>query len=120
MWRINTKHCFVYIPLCMSEKAWNKIPEDLQDIFVQAVWNGCEAQWQYLVDANNKAIENLKNIGVTFYDVDLDELKHAYAAANTATYDPEWVAAVDAAKAAVKYLPCFLCQRLSERCDHSC
>lgn len=99
---INTKHCFVYIPLCMSENAWNKIPEDLRDVFAQAVWDGCEAQWQYLVDANNEAIENLKNVGVTFYDIDLDELKSAYAAANTTAYDPDWVAAVNAAKAAVQ------------------
>lgn len=97
---INTKHCFVYIPLCMSDNAWNKIPDDLKDTFVDAVWEGCEAQWQYLVDANNEAIENLKGEGVTFYDIDIDELKEAYAAANTTEYDSAWVDAVEAAKAA--------------------
>lgn len=99
---INTHHCFVYIPLCMSDAAWNKIPEDLRDTFVAAVQEGCEAQWQYLNDANAEATENLKNEGVTFHDIDVEPLKEAYAAANTATYDEEWVAAVDAAKAAVK------------------
>lgn len=98
---INTKHCFVYIPLCMSDAAWNQIPEELRDTFVDAVWEGCEAQWGYLDEANADAIANLEGAGVTFYDIDIDELKSAYAAANTVTYDAAWVDAVDAAKAAV-------------------
>lgn len=101
---INSHHCFVYIPLCMSDEAWNEIPEDLRDTFVQAVWEGCKEQWQYLVDANEEATVNLKDAGVTFYDPDLDELKAAYVAAQEAksvTYDAEWNAAIDAAKAAV-------------------
>lgn len=102
---INTNHCFVYIPVCMSDNAWNKIPEDLRDTFVEAVWKGCEDQWQFLNEANEEAQTNLEAAGVTFYDIDLDELKDAYAAAQEAagtTYDAEWVAAVDAAKAAVQ------------------
>lgn len=98
---INTKHCFVYIPLCMSDAAWNKIPEDLRDTFVEAVWEGCEVQWTYLNEANAEAIKNLEDVGVTFYDIDVDELKAAYQAASTLTYDTAWVEAVDAAKAAV-------------------
>jgi len=102
---INTKHCFVYIPLCMSDNAWNKIPEDLRDTFVSAVWEGCEAQWQYLNEANEEAKANLENEGVTFYDVDINELKTAYTAAQQAggvTYDPDWTAAIESAKAAVQ------------------
>lgn len=102
---INTKHCFVYIPICMSDKAYNQIPEDLRDAFEAAVWEGCKAQWQYLVEANEEAIENLKGAGVSFYDIDVEELKTAYAneaAAKGLTYDPDWVAAVEAAKAAVQ------------------
>lgn len=98
---INTHHCFVYIPMCMSDTAWNKIPEDLQETFLAAVQEGCEAQWQYLSDANEDAIEKLKGVGVTFHDIDLEELKAAYAKANTTAYDADWAAAVDAAKAAV-------------------
>lgn len=98
---INTHHCFVYIPMCMSDAAWSKIPEDLQETFLAAVQEGCEAQWQYLIDANDEATKNLQGAGVTFHDIDLDELKAAYTKANTTTYDADWVAAVDAAKAAV-------------------
>ena len=86
----------------MSDNAWNRIPEDLRDVFVEAVWEGCEAQWKYLEEANADAIENLKNVGVTFYEPDLEELKDVYAAANTIEYDPAWVAAVESAKAAVQ------------------
>lgn len=102
---INTKHAFVYIPLCMSDAAWNRIPEDLRDTFVEAVWEGCEAQWQYLDEANEEARSQLEGAGVTFYDIDTEEMKSAYIAEqqkSSTTYDEAWVAAIDAAKAAVK------------------
>ena len=91
------------IPLCMSDNAWNKIPDDMKDTFVEAVWAGCEKQWQYLNEANDEAIGLLEGVGVTMYDIDTDELKAAYEAKKSAsgvTYDETWQAAVDAAKAA--------------------
>ena len=100
-----THHSFVYIPLCMSDNAWNQIPDDLKETFVKAVWAGCEQQWQFLNEANAEAIDLLKGVGVSFYDIDINSLKDAYAAkaaADGTTYDPDWVAAVDAARAAVK------------------
>ena len=100
-----THHSFVYIPLCMSDNAWNQIPDDLKETFVEAVWAGCEQQWQFLNEANEEAIELLKGVGVSFYDIDIDSLKEAYAAkveADGTTYDEAWVAAVEAARAAVK------------------
>lgn len=102
---INTKHCFVYIPLCMSDNAWNKIPEDLRDTFVKAVWEGCREQWKYLDESNEEAKGKLEEAGVAFYDVDVEEMKAAYTAEqqkNGTSYDEEWIAAVDAAKAAVQ------------------
>lgn len=87
----------------MSDNAWNKIPDDMKDTFVEAVWTGCEKQWQYLNDANDEAIGLLEGVGVTMYDIDTDELKAAYEAkksANGVSYDETWQAAVDAAKAA--------------------
>ena len=102
---INTKHCFVYIPICISDNAWNRIPEDLRDKFVEAVQKGCEQQWQFLNEANSETTELLKGVGVKFYDIDINDLKAAYAErqkADGTTYDPEWVSAVEAARAAVK------------------
>jgi len=43
-----TNHAFVYIILCMSNSAWNKIPNDLRQPFLDAVKRGCDAQRQYL------------------------------------------------------------------------
>ena len=100
-----THHCFVYIPLCMSDNAWNQIPDDLKDTFVEAVWAGCEQQWQFLNEANEEAISQLEGVGVTFYEIDIQSLRDAYAAKQAAdgtTYDAEWVAAVEAARDAVK------------------
>ena len=101
----NTKHCFVYIPICMSDNAWNKIPEDMREPFVNAVQEGCKAQWTYLNEANAEAVENLEGAGVTFYDIDTEGLKAKYQAAQEkagASYDEKWIAAVDAAKRAVQ------------------
>ena len=89
----------------MSDNAWNKIPDDLKDTFVKAVAEGCEAQWQYLNEATEEAKGNLEGAGVKFYDINLDEMKDAYKAAQEkagTSFDAEWEAAVDAAKAAVK------------------
>ena len=102
---INTRHCFVYIPICMSDNAWNKIPEDLRDKFLEAVADGCRQQWEFLNEANNEAIELLKGAGVKFYDIDINELRAAYTEkqkADGTAYDPEWTAAVEAARTAVK------------------
>ena len=101
----NTKHCFVYIPICMSDNAWNKIPEDMREPFVNAVQEGCKVQWTYLNEANAEAVENLEGAGVTFYDIDTEGLKAKYQAAQEkagASYDEKWIAAVDAAKRAVQ------------------
>ena len=100
-----THHSFVYIPLCMSDNAWNQIPDDLKDTFVEAVWAGCAQQWQFLNEANAEAIDLLKGVGVSFYEIDVNSLKEAYAAkaaADGVTYDEAWVAAVEAARAAVQ------------------
>ena len=102
---INTHHSFVYIPICMSNNAWNKIPDDMKDTFVQAVAAGCEKQWQFLNEANEEAVKELEGVGVSFYDIDVEELKTAYQAkqeADGTTYDEKWVEAVEAARAAVK------------------
>ena len=91
-----TKHAFVYILLCMSDNAWNKIPEDLREPFMAAVKRGYEAQRQYLVESNNAAIEELKTKGVEFHEIDTAALQALYQEAAKAkgfTFDPTWEAA---------------------------
>lgn len=96
----NTQHAFVYIVLCMSDSAWNKIPEDLQQPFLDAVQKGCEAQREYLVEANIEAEAELKEKGVEFHDIDVEELQKAYkteAEKQGFTFDEKWQEAVDEA-----------------------
>ncbi len=91
-----THHAFVYILLCMSDNAWNKIPEELQAPFLEGVKKGYEAQRQYLVESNEAAIEELKTKGVEFHEIDITQLQALYrdaAKAKGFTFDPAWEAA---------------------------
>ncbi|MDD2959250.1 MAG: TRAP transporter substrate-binding protein [Lachnospiraceae bacterium] len=100
-----TNHAFVYIMLCMSDSAWNKIPEDMRDTFLAAVQEGCNAERQYLVDENTAAEEKLTAEGVTFHDIDTAALQEAYKAQAEKegfTFDPAWQTAVDDAIASVQ------------------
>lgn len=101
-----SNHAFVYIVITMSDAAWNKIPEDLREPFLEAVKKGYQAQRQYLVDANTDAEKKLKEEhGVTFHTIDTAALKASYQAAAASkkfAFDPEWQAAVDEAIASVK------------------
>ncbi|WP_083962723.1 TRAP transporter substrate-binding protein [Vibrio litoralis] len=94
-----TKHAYVYILLAMSDKGWNKIPEDLRAKFQEGVDKGVAAQRELLLKANADATEILKEKGVTFHSTDINQLKAAYEKMNVQhTFDPEWQAAVDKAK----------------------
>jgi TRAP-type transport system periplasmic protein len=95
-----TQHAFVYIILCMSDDAWNRIPEDLREPFLAAVQEGVEYERNLLNEANAEAVAKLEELGVQFYDIDVAELQAAYQAKAKEkgfTFDPEWQAAVDEA-----------------------
>ena len=93
-----TNHAFVYILICMSDQAWEKIPEELHDPFMEGVRKGYEAQRGYLKEANEAATVELEKLGVTFYDIDNELLKNTYletAKEKDYIFDPEWQAAID-------------------------
>ena len=95
-----TQHAFVYTILCMSDDAWNRIPEDLREPFLAAVQEGVEYERNLLNEANADAVAKLEELGVQFYDIDVAELQAAYQAKAKEkgfTFDPEWQAAVDEA-----------------------
>ena len=96
-----TNHAFVYIVLCMSDKAWNQIPEELREPFLQAVKRGCAAQRKYLVEANEEAEKILaQKYGVKFHKIDNKMLKETYLKISKQKgyiFDPVWQAAVDEA-----------------------
>ena len=100
----NTQHAFVYIILCMSDSAWNQIPDDLREPFMDAVQEGMNWQRNRLNEANDEATQALLGLGVQFYDIDIAQLQAAYqakAAEKGFTFDPDWQAAVDEAIASV-------------------
>lgn len=72
-----TRHQFVFIAIGLSDNAWNKIPEDLKPVFVEAVKRGCDYQRALLAEANAEAEKELRDMGVTFYDINREELKNA-------------------------------------------
>ena len=91
-------HAFTYIPVMMSDKAWKMIPDDLKDEFMEGCKEGYKAERQYLKDANNEAIKELKKKGVKFWNIDMKELKSAYEAEAKKRgfkFDPTWQKAVD-------------------------
>lgn len=100
----DTQHAFVYILLCMSDDAWNKIPEDLREPFLEAVQRGVDYERDLLVSENERAAAELEELGVTFHEIDREVLKAAYQAKAEEkgfTFDPEWQAAVDEVLATV-------------------
>lgn len=93
-----TNHAFVYIVVSMSDYAWNKIPEDLRPTVMEAIERGYKTERELLRQANEDATVKLKELGVTFHDIDVEELQTAYknlAAEKGFTFDPEWQAAID-------------------------
>lgn len=95
-----TNHAFVYIVVSMSDHAWNRIPEDLRDTFMEAVERGYNQERELLKQANEDATVILKEKGVTFYETDVEALQKAYqdlAEEKGFSFDPEWQAAIDQA-----------------------
>ena len=72
-----TRHQFVFIAIGLSDKAWNRIPDELKPVFVEAVKEGANYQRALLSEANAEAEAELKEIGVTFYNIDRNELKNS-------------------------------------------
>lgn len=95
-----THHAFTYIPVLMSDKAWSKIPEDLRDEFMEGCKEGYMEQREFLDEANEDAVRQLKEKGVEFHEIDTKAFKERYQKAAKEkgfTFNPEWQAAVDKA-----------------------
>lgn len=96
----NTHHSFAFTVLCMSDGAWEMIPDDMREPFLAAVQEGIEWQRARLVEADKEAVTELMGLGVSFFDIDIAELQAAYrekADAKDSKFDSEWQAAVDEA-----------------------
>ena len=71
----NTKHQFTYILVGLSDRAWNSIPDELKPKVEEAMKNAVAWQRQNLKEINDEATEELKKLGVNFYDIDREALK---------------------------------------------
>lgn len=93
-----THHAFTYIPVMMSDTAWNLIPEDLREPFLRGCYEGYQTERKLLKEANEDAVLELKKKGVEFHEIDRTALRQSYekaAAAAGYRFDPAWQAAVD-------------------------
>jgi tripartite ATP-independent transporter DctP family solute receptor len=89
-----SNHAFVFIMIFISDSAWKNIPEELHNAFREGVRRGYEAQRGYLQEANAEAVDKLKKLNITFFDIDTKELQRTYqAAAKKAgfTFNQKWV-----------------------------
>ena len=101
----NTRHQFTYILVGVSDRAWNKIPDEYKPMVGQAMKTAVEWQRQNLAEINANATEELKKLGVNFYDIDREALKAKVlpeVEKLRANVPQEWVDAVNEAVAAHK------------------
>ena len=101
----NTRHQFTYILVGISDRAWNKIPDEYKPMVGQAMKTAVEWQRQNLAEINANATEELKKLGVNFYDIDREALKAKVlpeVEKLRANVPQEWVDAVNEAVAAHK------------------
>ncbi|MCC8190295.1 MAG: TRAP transporter substrate-binding protein [Planctomycetes bacterium] len=97
-----TNHLYTFIAIGMSDRAWNRIPDDLRPAFMEGVKKGVEYQRQLLLDGNAEAVKELsEKHGVVFHDIDLDAVREVVMPAvadQVAQLDQEWVKVVEEAK----------------------
>jgi tripartite ATP-independent transporter DctP family solute receptor len=93
-----TNHAFVYIIVSMSDHAWKKIPEELRPAVLEGAEKGYKEERELLKQSNDDATVKLKDLGVIFHDIDVNQLQDAYkelCAERGYTFDQEWQAAID-------------------------
>lgn len=84
---------FAYQLLVFSDGLWNKIPEEYHDAVLAAVQDGCNYQRKILRDSVDGFRKELTDKGITFFDLDLKQLKSMTQDAMTQfTFDPEALA----------------------------
>ena len=101
----NTHHQFTYIVVGISDRTWNKIPDELKPKIYEAMQIASAWQRQNLQDINNAAITELKDKGVSFYDIDREAMKAKVLPVVEplrANVPQEWVDAVNEAIASAK------------------
>ena len=97
-----TNHLYTLIAICMSDRAWNRIPADIRPAFLEGVKKGVAYQRKLLIDGNAEAVKELgEKHGVKFHNIDMDTVKAAVKPvidAFKSTLDSKVVEIVEASK----------------------
>lgn len=94
---------FAFQGVCISNKVWSRIPEDMKPALLKGIYEGCQLERQLLHEANEKYESELKKLGVTFVDVDRDALaKLARPAMDQFKLNREWLEVLNTELAAAK------------------
>ena len=92
---IYTKHLYSFVAIGLSERAWNKIPDEHKSAFLDVMKEGTDYQHRLAMELTDEATEELKaKYGVTFHPIDLDPLKKAIEPVMKdfrAKMDPTWL-----------------------------
>ena len=100
-----THHQFTYILVGVSDRAWNKIPDELKPKVYEAMKTAVAWQRNNLKEINDNAVVELKKNNVNFYEIDRDALKDTVVPALSkvrANVPQEWVDALKRDIASVK------------------
>lgn len=95
----NSKHLYAFIAICVSDNAWNSIPDDVKPAFQRAIDRGVAYQRNLLLETNEKAVEELQKLGCTFHEIDRAVLRATVApvaAEYGKRFNKEWVAVLEA------------------------
>lgn len=77
---VETKHVTAGVAICISEKKWKSIPEDLQVIIQEAVDNAVQKASQAVIESEEAMISELKANGIKVVTPDIEAFKaSAYA-----------------------------------------
>lgn len=97
-WGVRSRMHFAFQAMCISNKLWDRIPEEMKVDIIKGVKEGCDLERVYLEEANQKYEKELiAQKGVTFIDIDRAELaKQTIDAMKSFTFNKEWQGILDA------------------------
>jgi tripartite ATP-independent transporter DctP family solute receptor len=96
-----TNHLYTFIAVIISDKAWQKIPEDLRPKVLEGVKLGVAFQRDLLLKANSEAVVELKKLGVQFHEIDREAILKLVKPAVAPLFkdlNPVWIKAIEEAK----------------------
>lgn len=89
---VRSRMHFAFQGMCISNKLWDRVPEEMKADIIKGVQEGCRLEREYLEEANQKYEKELvTDKGVTFIDVNRDALsKLTTDAMKQFTFNKEW------------------------------